>query len=122
MTDPLTRTLLVDGKEIETDAEGYIKNLDKWSEEFGKARAKEEALELTDQHWQVIRLLREYYQEHEVQAQVRVVIAHLRNEWGEARGHNHYMQDIFPIGVRRSRKTALPDYFEPEASIELTAN
>ena len=51
MTDPLTRTLLVDGKEIETDAEGYIKNLDKWSEEFGKARAKEEALELTDQHW-----------------------------------------------------------------------
>lgn len=61
MTGTLTRTFLVDGKEIETDAEGYIKNLDEWSETFAKARAKEEALELTDEYWQVIRFLRDYY-------------------------------------------------------------
>lgn len=98
MTDLLTRTLLVDGKEIETDAEGYIKNLDEWSEEFAKALAKEETLELTDEHWQVIRFLRDYYLEHKVQAQVRVMIAHFKSEWGETRGNNHYLHDLFPMG------------------------
>ena len=98
MSSPLTRKLLAGNKIIETDAEGYIKNLDEWSEEFAKARAKEESLELTDEHWQVIRFLRDYYQEHRVQAQVRVMITHFKKEWGAARGNNHYLHDLFPIG------------------------
>jgi tRNA 2-thiouridine synthesizing protein E len=98
MTAPLTRTLRVAGRDIETDSEGYIKNLGEWTEEFAKARAAEEGLKLTDEHWQVIRFLREYYQQHEVQAQVRVMIAHFSKEWGEARGNNHYLHDLFPIG------------------------
>lgn len=98
MTGPLTRTLLVGGKKIETDSEGYLRNLDDWSEEFAKARATEEGLELTDEHWQVIRYLRDYYDEHRVQAQVRIMIPHFGQEWGPERGNNHYLHDLFPIG------------------------
>ncbi|CAG0959910.1 Sulfurtransferase TusE [Anaerolineae bacterium] len=98
MTDSLSRTILVNGKEIETDSEGYLKNLNDWSEEFAYARAHEEGLVLTDEHWQVIRYLRDYFHEHGVQAQVRVMIVHFKNEWGEARGNNHYLHDLFPIG------------------------
>jgi tRNA 2-thiouridine synthesizing protein E len=98
MTNALIKLLLVDGKIIETDTEGYIENLDEWSEAFAIARAKEEGLELTDEHWQVIRFLRNYYQKHGVQAQVRVMISHFRNEWGGARGNNHYLHDLFPKG------------------------
>lgn len=98
MSSPLSRTTLVDGKEIETDAEGYLKNLNEWSEAFAIARAKEEGLALTDEHWQVIRFLRDYYQQHGVQAQVRVMIAHFMNEWRDARGNNHYLHELFPVG------------------------
>lgn len=37
-----TRTLLIDGREILTDSEGYIVNLDDWSEDFVRAQARAE--------------------------------------------------------------------------------
>jgi tRNA 2-thiouridine synthesizing protein E len=83
---------------IETDSEGYLLNLDDWSEAFARARAAEEGLQLTEEHWQVIRFLRDYYDEHRVQAQVRVMIKHFEREWGPERGNNHYLHDLFPVG------------------------
>lgn len=95
---PTKRTLRVDGHDIETDSEGYLLKLSDWSEEFARARAREEGLELTDEHWQIIRFLRDYYHEHGVQAQVRAMIKHFTQEWGEGRGSNHYLHDLFPVG------------------------
>jgi TusE/DsrC/DsvC family sulfur relay protein len=93
-----TRYLLVNGKEIETDSEGYIRNLDDWSEDYAVALARQEGLELTEEHWDVIRYLRQYYQEHSVQAQVRNMIKHFTQVWGKERGNNHYLHAIFPMG------------------------
>ncbi len=98
MTNPLSKTLMVNGKEIETDGEGYIKNLQEWSEEFARARAKVEKLELTEEHWEVIRFLRDYYQKHGVQAQVRVMIPYFAQAWGSTKGNNRYLHELFPIG------------------------
>lgn len=93
-----TRYLLVNGREIETDSEGYIRNLDDWSEDYAVALAKQEVLELTEEHWEVIRYLRQYYQEHSIQAQVRNMIKHFTEVWGKERGNNHYLHAIFPMG------------------------
>lgn len=98
MPHSLTHTVLVEGKPIATDSEGYILNLDEWSEAFAVARAREEGLELTEEHWQVIRYLRDYYQEHAVQAQVRVMIRHFTELWGTEKGSNLYLHELFPIG------------------------
>lgn len=94
----LTRILTVKGRPILTDSEGYLCNLADWSEDFVVALAVAEELELTDEHWEVIRFLRDYYHEHGVQAQVRVMISHFREVWGSERGNNHYLHDIFPRG------------------------
>lgn len=93
-----SRILIVNGKEIETDSEGYIRNLDDWSEDYAVALAKQEELDLTDEHWDVIRYLRAYYQEHSIQAQVRNMIKHFAEAWGKERGNNHYLHLIFPKG------------------------
>lgn len=90
--------LLVNGEQIQTDSEGYIRHLDQWSEDYAKALAKQEGLELTSEHWQVIYFLREFYAEHDIQAQVRVMIKHFAAEWGKERGNNHYLHLIFPKG------------------------
>lgn len=90
--------LQVNGIAIPTDVEGYIKNLDDWSEDFARARANTEQLELSSEHWQVIEFLRTYYEEHRVQAQVRAMIWHFAKAWGPERGNNHYLHQLFPIG------------------------
>ncbi len=92
------KKILVGSRTIETDTEGYLCHLDDWSEEFACALARQEGLELTDEHWQVIRFLRDYFAEHQVQAQVRVMIRHFTQRWGAEKGSNHYLHDLFPMG------------------------
>lgn len=92
------RTIIVNGKEIETCSEGYIVDLGQWSEDFVYAMAEKEDLELTDEHWQIIRYIRDYYEKNSVQPNVRTMIKHFRNEWGSDKGNNRYLHDIFPKG------------------------
>jgi TusE/DsrC/DsvC family sulfur relay protein len=92
------RTLTVNGTPVLVDVEGYLMDLDDWSEDFARALAAEEGLELTDEHWQVIRFIRAYHEEHRVQPQVRAMIKHFSEVWGPAKGNNHYLHGIFPKG------------------------
>jgi len=96
--DAFTRILMVRGRPVETDSEGYLRNLADWSEDFVRALAAQEELTLTDAHWEVVRFLRAYYAEHGVQAQVRVMIKHFTEVWGPERGSNHHLHDLFPRG------------------------
>ena len=92
------RTLNVNGREVQTDSEGYIVNLDEWSEDFVHAQAAAEGLVLTDEHWDVIRFLRAYFAEHGVQCEVRKMVKHFRQAWGPERGSSTYLHRIFPRG------------------------
>jgi len=42
----------------QTDAEGYLTNRDDWSEELAKELASELKIELSEEHWKVIRTAR----------------------------------------------------------------
>lgn len=92
------RILDVDGRPVKVDAEGYLLDLGDWSEAFARALARHEGLVLTAEHWQVIHFLREYWHEHGVQAQVRVMIRHFAQVWGPQRGNNHHLHELFPVG------------------------
>ena len=88
----------VKGEQVLTDGEGYIVNLNDWSEDFVYALAAKEELELTDEHWQIINYIRDYYDKNSVQPNVRTMIKHFRKAWGAERGSNRYLHDIFPRG------------------------
>jgi tRNA 2-thiouridine synthesizing protein E len=92
------RLLDVEGHGIQTDSEGYLVNLGDWSEAFVRAQAASEGLVLTDEIWEVIRFLRDYYEQHRVQANVREIIRHFRKVWGPERGSNRHLHTIFPRG------------------------
>ena len=92
------RTLNVNDKDVETCSEGYIVNLDEWSEDFVHALAAHEGLELTEEHWQVIRYIRENHDRNNVQPNVRTMIKYFREKWGAEKGTNRYLHDIFPKG------------------------
>lgn len=95
---PHHHTLRVGTREIAVDSEGYLLDLDDWSEAFAEALAAREGLELTPAHWQVIRFLRAYWHEHRVQPQVRVMLRHFGSLWGPERASNHHLHAMFPRG------------------------
>ena len=91
-------TVMVGDEQIKTCSEGYIVNLDDWSEGFACAQAEVEGLLLTDEHWAVINFLRDYYHEHGVQCEVRKMVKHFKKSWGDERGNSSYLHKIFPRG------------------------
>ena len=92
------RQIMVNGHEVLTDSEGYLVNPGDWNEEFVRQQAKQESLQLSLEHWEIIRFQRKWYEEHGHQASVRDMIKHFRNLWGCDKGCNHYMHKLFPNG------------------------
>ena len=91
-------TIDVGGKALEVDEEGYLVNLDDWSEEAAEVLAKSENLELTENHWEVIHFLREYYNEFQIAPAVRVLTKAIGKKLGKEKGNSKYLYELFPYG------------------------
>lgn len=73
----------VNGKSIETTENGYLVNLEDWSEDVAKTMAAEEGVELTDKHWDIITYLRdEYFNNNQNQPNERTILKAMGDKWG----------------------------------------
>ncbi len=45
---------IIAGKTVEVNEEGYLTNFSQWNNEIGEALAKENNIELTPKHWELI--------------------------------------------------------------------
>lgn len=91
-------TIEVNGKSYETDEEGYLVNLSDWSREIGDALAAGENVDMTDQHWEVVNFLREYYDEFQIAPAVRVLTKAIGKKLGADKGNSQYLYELFPYG------------------------
>lgn len=90
--------LKVGERSVMIDQKGYLQDMDEWSEDFVVALAAREGLALSDEHWDVIRFIRQHQAEHQIQPQVCDMIKHFREQWGAERGNNHHLHELFPRG------------------------
>ncbi|MCX8085773.1 MAG: TusE/DsrC/DsvC family sulfur relay protein [Rhodocyclaceae bacterium] len=88
----------VNGKEIETDAEGYLANLSDWSEEVAEFLAAQDELKLDENRWRVIRWIRDYYAENGTAPNLRVMTKLIGNDLGEEFSDKKFLFDLFPYG------------------------
>lgn len=91
-------TYQLDGKTIEHDEEGYIVDISEWNEELADIIAREEEIEMNDEHWEVVNFLREYYEEYQIAPAIRVLVKALKRKLGEDKGNNKYLYQLFPYG------------------------
>lgn len=62
----------LEGKQYEVDEDGFLQELDKWSQDFASSYASMEGIEnLTEEHWKVINYLRSYYVEFGIAPMIR---------------------------------------------------
>ena len=90
--------LEVNNRHIETDASGYLLNIDDWVVEVAQAIAKLENLELTDAHWEIIHFVRAFYQEYKTSPAIRMLVKATAQKLGEDKGNSRYLQRLFPEG------------------------
>jgi tRNA 2-thiouridine synthesizing protein E len=90
--------ILINGREIGTDAEGYLADLNDWSEELAGFLAERDNLNLEEAHWEIIRFMRNYFAEHGMAPNLRILTKLLKAELGEEKADKKYLFDLFPYG------------------------
>ena len=79
----------------ETDKEGFLRNLEDWSEDVAVELAKQDEITLTDDHWEIIRLVRDYYESYRLFPQNRVLVKRVGEAFGIDKGTSIHLMTLF---------------------------
>lgn len=102
--------LVVNGKALETDEEGYLENLTDWEPAVASAMADIDGCALTDAHWEIISFVRDYYDEYQIAPAVRILTKAIVRKLGEEKGNRQYLNTLYPQGPAKQacRYAGLP--------------
>lgn len=88
--------LLVAGRRIELDQDGYLIDLADWSEQVAATLADNEGLSLSAAHLEVIYALRQFHTEFQLSPAMRPLVTYIRRTLGQEKGNSIYLLSLFP--------------------------
>ena len=87
--------LTLDGRSIELDKDGYLADLNDWSPEVATALAVQNDIELTPDHWEILQLLRNFYDEFQLSPATRPLIKYTTLKLGAEKGNSLHLNRLF---------------------------
>ena len=81
---------------VRTDREGYLLNLSDWNADVARHIAADNGIRLTESHWEIIVLLRDFYEKHDVSPPMRPLVKRVRETLGPAKGTSLHLLRLFP--------------------------
>ncbi len=100
----------VNGRTIETDDNGNLVNYQDWDKDVGQALATIEAIELTQEHWDVLEYLRDEFQNNNGnQPMERQINKDMGKRWGKTVSSKD-LYKLFPLAPSKqgNRVAGLP--------------
>lgn len=92
---------------MQLDDEGYLVDPADWNEQVAEALARQEGIVLSEEHWAVIRFMREYYEQRHIAPDARHVMKHLAEVKGPDKAERNDLFVLFPYGyVKQACKIA----------------
>ena len=87
--------LTLNGKTFGLDKDGYLLDLNDWSAEVAQALAAQAGIELSAEHWEILELLRSFYQEFELSPATRPLIKYTALKLGPEKGNSLHLNRLF---------------------------
>lgn len=101
------KTVLGDNHQNWLDIDGYLINPEDWSIAVAEYFAREEGAGMTEKHWEIIHLLREYYEEHLFIPPIQMLVKIVRRKLGTDKGDKKYLYELFHVSpVAQATKIA----------------
>ena len=88
-------TLTLGQRTLELDKDGYLVDLSDWSTDVANALAALESLELTPEHWEILELLRGFYDEFQLSPATRPLIKYTALKLGPDKGNSLHLNRLF---------------------------
>lgn len=78
------------------NSEGFLESADDWTPELAIEIAAESNITLSDKHWEIITLLRDFYKEHQVSPPSnRLFVKAVKVGLGDEKGNSIYLMQLF---------------------------
>ena len=102
--------LEVGGIQYHLNEEGRLQNADDWSDAIAEAMAEHDGVQLTDEHWQIISMLRNFYKEYNHAPIMKLFLKEVANKLGRDYANEDYLSALFPEGIlaQSTRLAGLP--------------
>ena len=88
-------SMTVGARAIELDKDGFLVDLSDWSADVASALAAAEDIELTPEHWEVLELLRGFYDEFQLSPATRPLIKYTALKLGTDKGNSLHLNRLF---------------------------
>ncbi len=88
-------SMIVDGRPIALDQDGYLQELADWSPATAEALASSEELQLSSEHWEILDLLRAFYAEYQLSPATRPLIKYVALKLGPEKGNSLHLNRLF---------------------------
>jgi tRNA 2-thiouridine synthesizing protein E len=92
----------LDGQRFPVDKQGFLTQRLMWSERLGRFMAKQDGVDLSDEHWEVIHYFREYYEDYNIPPPMRMVVRVFKKAFGDTNANSRYLHQLFPGGPTRT--------------------
>ncbi|SFH72162.1 TusE/DsrC/DsvC family sulfur relay protein [Modicisalibacter xianhensis] len=90
------KCVTVEGRDIALDPEGYLIDMDEWTPGVAIALAAQEGRLLTEEHWEVIEVLRDFYRRYEMAPAMRPLVKAVGQTLGAEKGKSLHLMKLFP--------------------------
>jgi tRNA 2-thiouridine synthesizing protein E len=69
--------------------------------------AREEGIKLSEEHWEIIHFVQEYYREYSITPIMRILGKAIEKKLGEDKGKSRYLYSLFPdVPIKQSARIA----------------
>jgi tRNA 2-thiouridine synthesizing protein E len=92
----MPQTMNIAGKTLPLDKDGFLVNLDDWSEDVAHALARQQDIELTPAHWEILNIIRDFHRRRGLSPVMRILVKLVENECGPEKGNSLYLLRLFP--------------------------
>lgn len=87
--------LTVEGRALALDQDGYLLDLADWSEATANALAQREGIDLSAEHWEILWLVRSFYDEFQLSPANRPLIKFIAVKLGPEKGNSLHLNRLF---------------------------
>ncbi len=96
----------IQGKIVETNEQGFLRNFGDWSEEFAKKVAENDGIKLYVDHWELIWYFRDYHRQTQTAPTMRQMVMILGRQHGkrfqDRKTYERHIYGLFPTDPIRN--------------------
>lgn len=81
---------------IRTTEQGFLLDYREWDDTVAARLAARLSIEMTESHWEIVHLIRDYYLNYRHLPNMRMFVAAVRKTLGGDKGTSRYLYRLFP--------------------------